>query len=370
MKFAFVLALAVFAVLFAGARADECEGQPDDTPCEDYILDTIDDYCLGGVCQGRCVPPLYLVGNFCVVLCPALSPPDRGSFVNASNCDLSSVCSACMVVSWIGHIVDFQVGTVCTSTCTAPAIRTSGDSSRRCAQVAGNFGNWTGNPLVCQLPPACLSSPCRGSSLCVDNSTLPSRFECQCSDGATGTPGADGSGCVIPSIITSGTGNITITVSDQDDVIFNLGNSNTLSILGFDSTITSINRNGGAIDQRASSAVAAAATLAVTTAEAQLADQVSAFENSLSQQVASLTSTSQSTIASQAASASVSAQADASTKVAASLSASNAYLDANVVATNNVFSASIKSGDSTVLASAASTTEVRRGSIAAQIASM
>ena len=186
----------------------------------------------------------------------------------------------------------------------SPAIST-GDSARTCLAS----GAWSGSPLMCTLPNACLTLPCAPSSACVVNNNVANGYSCVCVSGAFGTPGLDGSGCIVPAVVAQN-GSLLLKVSDLDDISFKVG-QRTSSIGSINSDIISISEPGGLIDTHITTAVTEfetstnsfidsantaivgnITTMLVTSAEDSLATNLetteSTFASSLSSAIASL----------------------------------------------------------------------------------
>ena len=277
----FVLLLCAASLL---APALACTAGADDgVACSSPDPLAVNATCVNGECVWTCPAGYSLNNNICTVTCEAIPLPAFGAVVSCAST---------------------FVGSVCQLTCLSPTV-SSGQSSRTCL----SNGLWSGTPLSCTMPNPCNAKPCLGASFCIEDLTAANYYVCNCTTGATGTPGPDGSGCIIPTVSSSG-GNVQLSVSDQNDVVFQVG-LNTHSAKTFDSRINAIVNNGGTIDQK------------VSTASAQLSTTVTnAIVATNSQTTASLTSLIQSGITN----AIASAAADATTK------SNNAIATANVAA--------------------------------------
>ena len=87
-----VVFLVASVALSSAQSGDQCEDQPDGTPCDDNNVQTFQDVCLNGTCVGTCIPPLVKINDACVVLCPALQLPAFANFSDANNCGNVTVC--------------------------------------------------------------------------------------------------------------------------------------------------------------------------------------------------------------------------------------------------------------------------------------
>ena len=228
-------------------------------------------------------------------------------------------------------------------------------------------GTWTGTPLVCTMPPPCSLQPCTGLSVCVEDSNQAAGYQCVCTDGATGTAGPDGTGCIVPSVLNDGS--VTITVSDADDVKFQIG-QDAYSVLSFDSQLQAIARPGGSIDSKVSTAIQ---TLSGSV-DVRIAGAVGTLDTTLrylvGEQVSNATAVAAADASAKADAAVSTAAADASSKASAALATALADTQASVSSASSSLQDALQAGDASTLQAAASNTEGVRASLASQIAGM
>eukprot|EP00042_Codosiga_hollandica_P048252 m.538063 g.538063 ORF g.538063 m.538063 type:complete len:814 (-) comp57626_c0_seq1:115-2556(-) len=317
-------------------------------PCDDGIFDTTGDVCTQGVCAGTCTQGRALVNGACVVLCPILSAPTNGAFVSCS---------------------DRTVGARCQATCISPAVP-SGEPNRQCLPS----GAWSGEALRCTLPDPCLQLPCSPLSVCVADESSPSRYRCDCVEGSTGSPGADGSGCIVPNVEVT-EGDIALHVSDQNDIEFTVG-SNSYSVLDFDSRIRTIVAAGGTIDTRISTAnkllsdeVNGRIAASQSTTMTNLGARIDGVDSRLTASISTALITATADSSTKMSSAVATSANDASAKSNSALSTARVYTDTSISAAKSDVLSTARVYDSQTASTASTATETVRVSLSSQLSS-
>jgi hypothetical protein len=119
-------------------------------------------------------------------------------------------------------------------------------------------------------------------STCVEDATEDLHYRCACVEGATGTPGVNGTGCIVPSMTSSG-GLVLFSVSDADDIHFQLGDE-VQSVLAFDGRLRGI-ETGAVIDAFIGAQVASLSTGVTSQLGVASSDVFASFSTTLSTQV-------------------------------------------------------------------------------------
>eukprot|EP00042_Codosiga_hollandica_P007117 m.16922 g.16922 ORF g.16922 m.16922 type:complete len:1504 (-) comp28721_c0_seq2:95-4606(-) len=300
-----------------------------------------------------------LVGNKCV--CPELTELVDNECVYIVTCPPVPAPKFGVVVS----CASLTEGSVCKLACLTPNVA-FGNLSRTCQ----SDGRWSGVYPTCHLPDPCITSPspCSGESRCVADSTVAVGYRCVCANGATGIPGSDGTGCVVPSIFTQD-GNVRFSVSSSDDTIIRLG-AQINSVLDWDAQIHAVQDVGGILDATTSTVFTALAA----DVDANLSQNDTQTYNQLSTAVAVqqpiTTANVQADLSQKISAAVASTSADASTKAAATLTTLNGYATSSATASNSQIVVQTQSSDTATLSSSLSHTEVMRQFVSTQISTL
>ncbi len=107
---------------------------------------------------------------------------------------------------------------------------------------------------MCTMPDPCLAQPCSIYSECVRSTIDPDLYSCVCVGDATGTPGPNGEGCLLPTVDVAN-GTISFQVSDVNDIVIQIGLA-TYSPADFDARLNTITDVGGILDTEVSHASA------------------------------------------------------------------------------------------------------------------
>lgn len=246
--------------------------------------------------------------------------------------------------------------------CLAPNVA-FGDLVRTCLPT----GEWSSPAPICHAPNPCVSNPCIGEARCVVDQTVMLGYRCVCINGASGTPGVDGMGCITPSI-DAVEGTVKFAVSDLDDVVFAVGRK-LHSILSLDERLNDIQRPGGFLDTHVNatfSDLSVSLDESLDSADATVSTQISAA-------VSSETSTTQQTLAaifeSKQSSAKATNQADLSTRAAAVIDSATLDAVAKVSAAQSQSLSQAQKADIAALSTAQSATEAMRVQLSTQASS-
>jgi hypothetical protein len=202
-------------------------------------------------------------------------------------------------------------------------------------------------------------------SSCVEDSAVALRYRCVCVEGATGTPGPTGSGCIVPSL-TSSDGIVFISVSDSDDISFQLG-SDVHTILAFSGRLQFI-ESGIVVDGFTSTQVAALSTTIASQLDQASSDTQTSFRASLTAQVSAIVESTFNDASSKSALAIDTAEARASALAALTLLKANAYASAQYLVQAESDRSTAKVFDAQVFTSSTSYTDTVKGDFGVLIA--
>jgi hypothetical protein len=262
-------------------------------------------------------------------------------------------------------VLHVQIDDVCVATCLSPAVSIGGDASRTC--LLG--GVWSGSALSCEVPDPCLRQPCQGYSECVHANNT-NGYLCQCIVDAYGTPGPDGRGCTVPSLLVSN-GTLTLTVSDQDDIVFNIGAVQSTSVLSLDSRLRAITTSTtGLIDTRVSTAISSlSASVDVRVATSQ-STTIATLMSEITRQSNSVAVAAATDATMKSDNAVAVAAADATSKSNSALSTANMYTDNAVSSSQSQVTSALQYGDAQTLSTALQQLSVTNTALQSSIAGM